>query len=119
MVFYDFIHSMQEDLFTHPLKTVLDLVQLNLNGTVDPDITFEFEPLKELDGEALARVQKSAGDAAVAYISAGVLTPDEERARLAGDPDSGYTTLDLNVTPDPPEVQISDPEEDGATSGPD
>lgn len=47
-VFYDSIHAMQENLFRVPLKTVLDVIQLNEFGEIDPDIDFEFLPLYEL-----------------------------------------------------------------------
>jgi hypothetical protein len=43
----DMIHSYQESFFRPNLETVLRLVQLSLFGDVDPDITFEFEPLTE------------------------------------------------------------------------
>jgi phage-related protein (TIGR01555 family) len=51
--FADFIHSYQEAFFRPNLTTVLNLVQCSLFGQVDPDITFEFEPLTEemSDGE--------------------------------------------------------------------
>ncbi|WP_163489245.1 anti-CBASS protein Acb1 family protein, partial [Klebsiella pneumoniae] len=43
--FYDSIHSFQERFYGPHLRTVIDIVQLNEFGDVDPDIGYEFEPL--------------------------------------------------------------------------
>lgn len=95
-VFYDHIHSTQEDIFADPIKVVLEVIQLSKFGEIDPDIGFEFEPLWQMDDEALSHIRKSDADAAVAYIEAGVLSAEEERIRLSGDPNSGYAGIDLN-----------------------
>lgn len=102
-VFYDDIHARQEQLFRDNLERVIDIIQLNEFGEIDKDITFEFEPLYQLDGEALARVRKSDADTAQVLISEGVISAEEERVRLASDPNSGYTSLDVNDLPPEPE----------------
>ena len=107
-VWHDWVMGYQEELFTDHLTTVLQLIQLNKWGAVDPDIVFDYVPLKELDGEALARVRKSDGQAAIDYIAAGVIDPAEERQRLAHDPNSAYTNLDPDKVPEPP-AQIDEP----------
>lgn len=116
-VFHDWIHSQQEALFRPHLDKVLKLLQLNLWGKIDEDITYEFVQLKELDGKAAAEVRKTAADAGVAYIGAGVISPEEERERLAADPESGYVNLDVeDVPPKPLEEGVdgdSDDEGDG------
>jgi hypothetical protein len=101
-VYYDYISAQQENLFTDHLNKVLAIIQLDRFGEIDPAIGFEFEPLMQLDGEGLSRVRKSDADAAVAYITAGVLSPEEERIRLAADPNSGYTSLEAEKLPAPP-----------------
>lgn len=101
-VYYDYIAAQQENLFTDNLNKILNIIQLDKFGEIDDAIGFEFQPLKELDGEALSRMTKSAADAGVAYITAGVISPEEERIRLAADPDSGYTSLDPEDVPAPP-----------------
>ncbi|SEF31369.1 DUF1073 domain-containing protein [Variovorax sp. NFACC27] len=106
-VYYDYIRAQQENIFTQPLDKVLRICQLDLFGEIDDSIGFEYVPLVELDGEALARVRKSDADAGVAYIAAGVVSPEEERIRLASDPTSGYTSLDASDVPEPP----SDPDQ--------
>lgn len=107
-VYDDYIAAMQENLFRENLTTVLEIVQLDLFGEIDEAIGFEFIPMKQLDGTELAQVRKSDADAAVGYINAGVLSPEEERARLASDPHSGYTSIDVDAVPD---GTLADPDE--------
>lgn len=95
-VFYDHIHSTQEDIFADPIKVVLEVVQLSRFGDIDPEIGFEFEPLWQMDDEALSRIRKSDADAAAVYIEAGVLSAEEERTRLGSDPNSGYAGINLD-----------------------
>lgn len=109
-VYYDYIRAMQENIFTDPLNKVLNIIQLDKFGEIDPAISFEYEPLTEADGEALSRIRKSDADAGVAYITSGVISPAEERSRLASDPNSGYAMLDPDDLPEPPEQPI-DPDE--------
>lgn len=95
-VFYDHIASMQEILFADPLKKVLDVIQLSEFGEIDPEITFEFEPLYALDEVQQSQVRKNDADADVALIGGGVLSPDDSRRRLAADPESIYHGLEVN-----------------------
>jgi phage-related protein (TIGR01555 family) len=107
-VYYDYINAMQENLFGKHLTKVIEIIQLDQFGQIDPAIGYEFEPLMQLDGEALSRVRKSDADAAVAYITAGVISAEEERIRLATDPNSGYNSLsaeDLPELPQDPDAQ--------------
>lgn len=106
-VYYDYIQSMQENLFTEHLNKILSIIQLDRFGEVDPAIGFEFEPLMQLDGTEMSAIRKSDADAGVAYITAGVISPEEERSRLASDPTSGYTSLDAEDVPELP----GDPDE--------
>lgn len=94
-VFYDHIHSLQERLFRDPLKKVLDVIQLDLDGEIDPDVTFEFEPLFQLSSLELANERKANADTDQVLIDAGVITAEESRARVAADPDSPYASLEV------------------------
>ena len=111
-IFYDWILSVQKHLFRAHIRTILRIIQLHLWGKIDPDITFGFVPLKQVVGEAAARMRKMASDAAIAYIDAGVLDPKEERERLANDPDSGYVNLNLRKKIKPPALQAQELEQD-------
>jgi len=99
---YDFVASMQSNLFAEPMKKVIDLIQLDQFGEIDDAIGFEFEPLEQMNGTELAAIRKSDADSGVAYITAGVIAPLEERTRLAADPLSGYTSLDVDQLPEVP-----------------
>lgn len=96
LVFETTIHAMQELIFSAHLKTVIDIIQLNEFGEIDPDITFKFNPLREQTPKEQAENRKADADADVVLVGAGIITPDESRARLAADPDSPYHGLELN-----------------------
>lgn len=101
-VFYDFVRSMQEFVFTPHLNTVLKIVQCHLFGAIDDKIGYEYVPLAEPTGKEIAEIAKSRGDAGVNYINSGVISPEEERQRLASDPNSGYNGIDPDDVPEPP-----------------
>lgn len=104
-VWYDHIVSLQVKEYSPRLNTVLQLAQLDLFGEVDDSISYEYVPLMEPDGEALARQRKTDGEAGVGYIASGVISPEEERERLAHDPLSGYE----NLSGPPPEPPVEEP----------
>lgn len=108
-VFYDFVGSCQTAMFATNLKTVIDVIQLDQFGMIDEAIGFEFIPLEQLNGTELAAVRKSDADAAAVLIAAAVISIEEERARLAADPNSGYNSLEVE---DLPEVQDNNDELD-------
>lgn len=104
LVWYDYSHAKQESLFGEPLTKILHIIQLDQFGEIDPTIEFEFIPLKQLDDEALSRVRKADADVGVELITAGVISPEEERARLAADKSSAYNSIDVDKVPQLPEV---------------
>lgn len=118
-VFYDYIHSMQESLFRQPLKRVLDLVQLNLFGDIDPDIDFVFEPLYQLSEGELATARKTEAETDSVLIQAGVISQDEARTRIASDPDGAYNSLVLtdDLDTDGSEEEEGEGEEGADTQG--
>lgn len=100
--FFDWISAFVET--GRPIiQSMLGFVQLHLFGEVDPEITFAFEPLWSMSDKELAEVRKIEADTAAVYIDAGVLDKDEERKRLADDPESTYHGLDLNAVVEEPE----------------
>lgn len=106
-VFYDTIHALQEHLFSNSLKIMLDCIQLHLWGEIDQDIGFKWVPLWQLDEAALASVRKTEADTAGVLIQEGVISPEEERTRLAGDADSPYHGLE-GPPPEPPEEDFEE-----------
>ncbi|EJJ3922610.1 DUF1073 domain-containing protein [Salmonella enterica] len=123
-VFYDTIAALATRLLKKPLKKVLDIIQLSEFGDIDPDITFEFEPLHELTREQLANIRKTEAETDQIYESAGAVTNNEVRERLATAPDSPYSGIDLSgeieiddTEENPPEDPNADPETDFTQRG--
>lgn len=99
-VFYDHIHSEQEKQYRGPLTTILQILQLDKYGEIDPEITFEFEPLYQLDEMQKATIRKTDADTDALLIGAGAISPDDSRERLIADPENGYVALEANAVPD-------------------
>ncbi|WP_160356985.1 DUF1073 domain-containing protein [Bordetella sp. 02P26C-1] len=95
-VFYDYIESLQEDVFRDNLQTCLEVIQLSLYGEIDPDISFSFAPLYQLSDLERAQVRKTDADTDAVYVGANVLSPDEVRGRLVNDPGNNYHSLEDN-----------------------
>lgn len=100
--FYDHIHAYQEKFFKPNMEIVFNLTQMSLWGEVDDDLVFTFIELWELDAAALATKNKTDADTGNILIQAGVISPAEERKRIANDPDTPYQSLDVNDVPEPP-----------------
>ena len=105
-VYYDSLHAYQEAVIRPPLQIALDVIQLSEFGDIDRDIVFEFESLDELSDSEQATVRKSDADTAAVYVGAGVVSPDEVRAKLAADPASGYDSLEEDSEDDDDELEL-------------
>ena len=101
--FYDTISARQERLYTEPLTTVIQAIQLDLFGEIDPDITFDFVPLWQLDETAQAALRKTEADTDAVLSELGAIGPEDVRKRIAADPDSPYHGLELNDLPERPD----------------
>lgn len=106
-VWYDRVSAMQVRLLQPNLQTVLNAVQCSLFGAIDDDLVIHWVTLDDPTAKELSEIRKSDADMDVAYVTNGVISPDEARARLQSDPDSGYT----NLTGPAPELE-QDPEPD-------
>jgi phage-related protein (TIGR01555 family) len=106
-VFQNWIAAEQENFYEGNLRVVFELIQLHLWGEVDDGISFEWVPLDAPTVKDLSDIRKADADAGVAYVTNGVISPDEERERLRNDPDSGYTALE-GKAPAPPLEQEAD-----------
>lgn len=108
-VFYDYIHSLQQSIFKTPLKRVLDVIQLSEFGDIDPDITFEFEPLYEMSAKEKAEIRLVDAQTDAVYVTqVQALSANEVREKIADDPDSPYHSLDLS---DEIEIDLEEDEE--------
>jgi phage-related protein (TIGR01555 family) len=99
-VYYDYLAAMQETLFRAPLEKIIDIIQLDLFGEIDPDIVFEFESLYGMTDVEKATVRKSDADRDAVLVSIGAVSPDEVRQRVASDPESGYDMLEGELEDD-------------------
>jgi phage-related protein (TIGR01555 family) len=99
---YDHVASQQGAVFAQPLDRAIKVIQLSEFGKIDKDLTHAFLPLHELSETEKAQNRKSNADTFAVYFDRGVLSNEEERARLAADPDSGYDSLDVDDLPEPP-----------------
>jgi hypothetical protein len=112
------VKSMQEHLFDDPLERVIQCIQIDEWGEIDPDITFDYEPLRELSDAEEAAARKEEADTDALYVNAGVLSPDEVRQKLAADEDSPYAGIDLSGPPPEPPQMEPDPLGGSPTGGP-
>lgn len=87
---YDGISAKQEAFLMPIMNKIIDIIQLNVWGEIDPDIQFKFNPLYQLDDNERADVNLKKAQTAQIYIQEGVIDNDEARQTLTEDEDSGY-----------------------------
>ncbi|PVX61249.1 DUF1073 domain-containing protein [Paraburkholderia unamae] len=104
-VFQDTLSANQE-IYTPFVSKVLNVAQLSLFGEVDPEIGFEWVPMRTMSEEQRATIRKTNMETDATAIGAGVIMPDESRTRLAGEEDSPYHGLDVNA----PLPEVPEPE---------
>lgn len=88
--FYDTKAAEQEAYYRKPIQTILELIMLSEFGEIDENITFKFNPLFQLDAKEEAEVKLSNAQSHSIYINDGVFTPEEIRALITKDLDSGF-----------------------------
>lgn len=113
--FYDSIHGRQERVYNDPLTICLKVIQLSEFGEIDEALTHEFVQLWELDEAGKAAVEKTKADTGAVLTAGGIITPDEERKRIASDPESDYNGLEGDA-PEMPDPETEPNEEDDPTS---
>jgi uncharacterized protein len=114
-VWYDWVNAYQINLFQPHLEILLRAIQCDLFGKIDPDLVIHWITLDEPTQKELSEIRKSDADAGSAYINGGVITADEERARLQSDPDSGYSNL-TGPAPEPEEPEMPEEDPEGAAA---
>jgi uncharacterized protein len=88
----EYVHAMQE-LINPVIKRMLDLIQMDMYGEVDPNIGFEWLELREPTKKEVAELRKADSDRFASLIQNNVIDPDEVRNELRTDPDSGFSNL--------------------------
>jgi phage-related protein (TIGR01555 family) len=107
-VYFDGVTGTQERIGTPALKLMLNVIQMNRFGVIDPDITFIWQPLWSLDDEKLANVRKVNAETDAVGVDHGWLSPAEVRQTIAAEEDSRYSSIDVDDMPPMP-----DPEAEG------
>ena len=103
--FYDWVSSQQESFYKPPLWICIQLLMLHLWGEIDDSITFEFNPLWQVSAMDAATIRLNNANADAVYLDRSVVAPLETRERLAKDPDSGYSGIDVDDVPEAPEPE--------------
>jgi hypothetical protein len=75
---------------------------------VDPDILWDFEALYEMTDIEKAQVRYQDAQTGAILIQSQVIDPQEERARVADDPDTPYVDLDPMAMPETPQPDQHD-----------
>ena len=115
--FYSWVKSMQEHLFDDGLRRVLQLLQLNKFGFIDPDIDHEYVDLWETDEATKATTAKTWMDVDAGYVNAGALAPEEVRQRIAEDDELPYANIDLSAPAPGLVMPGEEPDDSGAPGG--
>ena len=95
-IFYDYVADQQEKLFRSNLENLIKIIQLSKLGRVYDDITFDFVSLMSMTEKERALIHKSDAEESQVYVTLGVVSAEEVRSKLASDPDSGWTNLDVD-----------------------
>jgi hypothetical protein len=102
-IWYDYIHAQQEAHWRDAIDKMFKIVQMSMYGAIDPEITFEFVPLYEMTEEQESTIRVNDSIRAGNLIDRGVIDAQEERERLARDPESGYQGIDISKEIAPPD----------------
>lgn len=94
------------------ISRMLEFIQMNEFGEVDPDIGYEWESLYEPTPKEEGEMRKADAERDSGLIQDGVVDPDEVRTKLKNDPKSGYGDLqgDAPGPPAPPMPEGGGPE---------
>ncbi|MDE2101677.1 MAG: DUF1073 domain-containing protein [Patescibacteria group bacterium] len=107
------VHAYQPHFFGDKIQRVIDFAQLSIDGQVDPEIGYEWVPLRSMTEKELGELRKADAERDAIYLDRGVLDPIEPRRKLAADPNSGYSGIDAEDVPDPPDDGGGGEEDDG------
>lgn len=107
--FYADVTAHQEKDYRPNLQRLLELVQLGLDGTIDPDVKFTFEPLWEMSAVDAATVRDKRADTDKKYVDMGAVSNDEVREFLREEDGGPYQGVNLEGdAPEPDEPTEDD-----------
>lgn len=99
-IYYDKILSLNEKINSKNIQKVIEILQVNRGKEVNPDISFNYIPLWEMDEKERAELNKMQADTDAIYLDRGVLAPNEVRDRLAHDANNDYNSIDPDDVPE-------------------
>jgi hypothetical protein len=110
-VWYDYCDAYRTDFYDDHLTTILRLLQLDLWGTIDENITYVWEPLNTPSEAEMSKMRHQDSQADAVYLNPQnpVVRANEVRVKLKNSRNSGYDQL----TGDAPEP-TKEPEPAGA-----
>ena len=91
--YYDYIASKQE-LYREQIQTIINVIQLCEFGTIDPAITFKFEPLNEENKASQAMTAQTKIGALTQLVDRQAMSAEELRTAVREDEDLGLSFLD-------------------------
>ena len=97
--YYDTISAYQNRFFRPHLTRVINFAQLSLWGEIDPELTFNFEPLWESSEKEVADLQKAEAERDQVYVDMGAFSPEEIRKIKIDNPKLPYTNLNPEELP--------------------
>lgn len=115
--FEQMINGQQEKLFGPKLDYALDILQLTLWGATDPDIVREWVPLRAMTAKEQAELRKMEAETGAILIDSGAIWQEEERERIAFDPESPYSGIEPSDLPDIKEEEAETGLEVGGVGG--
>ena len=95
--FYDLIQTEQTSVLLPHIETYLDMIQLDEFGEIDPDITFEFNPLAQTSDLEKSQIFTGYTTSLTGMVTGGLISPEEARTWLAGQESLEFNELDTSV----------------------
>lgn len=94
------IKSLQERDLRTPIEQMLKILQIRYLGAVDSDISFEFNSISEENLEKKAIINKTLVSTIAEAYNTGLVTGEEGRKILAGEPESFFSDIDPELDED-------------------
>lgn len=104
-VYYDTVAAFQERKIRPILTRIINFIELSLYGEIDPEITFVFQPLRQMTEKERADLQKAKAERDKIFVDGGAIAPEEWRQAIINDPELPFADLDPDDMPEPPEQE--------------
>lgn len=102
--YYDHIRAKQE-LYRNQITKIIQIIQIQLFGEIDPSIDFVFNELNQDDEDSMAMTAKTKIDGASVLQDRNVISAEEVREYVRKDPTMGFDFLSEEL-PEPMDGQL-------------